>query len=409
MKHMTYKSFAISLLAIILAACGEDRTGEYMEMTQENQWIYSKMKEVYLWGDGIKQPEHSQFFNTTSKFFTSLLNSNDKVSYFTDTVKSGSYGISCTLMRDPIAEQPSKVYALTLFVEPGSPAETAGVKRGTWISAIDGKPLSISSDNILQSGGAVTLTTEKIRYDEERQRYRWFPSDTLTMNAATEVTNCSICLDSIYNIRNRKVGYILCNNFNGPDFIDRSENILSRFSTEEITDLILDFRYNTGGSIDNAAILAGALVPSELHGTTFAILRKNNTEETVYEYMSGETNLGDKKLYIITGNNTSSVAELFISSIDKSRNMYEVFTIGEQTKGDNIIVKSIQSPYGFTINPATAFIYTSAGTPLPGEGLKADYALNELEQIEHIYPLGSEQEYMLYSTLYLIATGTLPQ
>lgn len=405
---MKYRSLAISLIAIILTACGEDRTGEYMEMTQENQWTYSKMKEIYLWGDGIKQPEHSQFFSTTSKFFTSLLNSNDNVSYFTDTIKNESYGISCTLMRDPVAEQPSKVYALTLFVEPGSPAEAAGVKRGTWISAIDGKTLSISN-NILQSGGAVTLTTEKIGYDEEALRYRWLPSDTITMNAATEIADCSICLDSIYSIRDRKAGYILCNNFDGSDFIDKAENILSRFSTKEITDLILDFRYNTGGSIDNAAILAGALVPTELQGTTFATLRKNDeAEDTIYNYISGNTNLCDKRLYIITGNSTSGVAELFTSSIDKSRNMYEVFTIGEQTKGDNIIVKSIQSPYGFTINPATAFIYTSAGTLLPGEGLKADYTLNELEQIEHIYPLGSEQEYILYNTLYLIATGTLP-
>ena len=412
MKIARHIRFTIALLAgIILTGCGEDRTKEYMEMTKENQWIYSTMKEVYMWRDEIKQPEHNQFFGTTSKFFSSLLHSDDKVSYFTDTLQSASYGISYTLMRDPIAEQPSKVYALALFVEPGSPAEIAGIERGTWISAIDGKALSISKTDVLKSGGQIKLTTEYIDYNDEEMRYRWQPSDTLTMHDATETATCNIILDTIYDIRDRKAGYILCNNFDGDDFVRKAEDIFQDFTAGGVTDIILDLRYNNGGSIENAAMLASALVPSELHGKPFAILGKSDEkEDTVYNYMTNDImNQGDKRLYFITGNNTCGTAELFISSIDNSRNMYDVLTVGVNTKGDNIIVKSIKSPFGFTINPATAFMYTSQGKMIPTEGLKADYQLNELGQITHVYPLGTEQEYLLYNTLHLIVNGTLPQ
>lgn len=400
----------IALLAVMVTSCGEDRTGEYLEMTQENQWTYSTMKEVYLWGDNIKQPEYSQFFTTAANFFKSLLNSYDRVSYFTDTIQSNSYGISAVFMRDPIAEQPSKVYALTLFVEPKSPAAIAGIKRGTWISEIDGKALSISGTGLLKSGGAISISTEQIKYNNEEMRYFWSRTDTIAMGEAIEVENCNICLDSIYNIRGKKAGYMLCNNFNGNNFIEKADNILLKFAAEGVTDIILDLRYNSGGSIENAAAFAGAFVPTTLHGTPFAILKKNDEiEDTVYNYMPGKTNLCDKRLFIITGSSTSGVAEMFISSVDKARSMYEVMTIGESTKGDNIIVKNIMSPYGFSINPATAFMYTADGKILPTEGLKPDYPLDELTQITHIYQLGSEQEYILYNTLYLIATGTLPQ
>ena len=403
-------SALIALLAVIVTSCGEDRTAEYMEMTQENQWTYSTMKEVYLWGDNIKQPEYSQFFTTTANFFKALLNNNDRVSYFTDTIQSDSYGISAVFMRDPIAEQPSKVYALTLFVEPKSPAAIAGIKRGTWISGIDGKALSISGTSLLKSGDAISLTTEQIKYNNEELRYFWSHTDTIAMGEATEVESCNICLDSIYNIRGKKAGYMLCNNFNGSDFIEKTDNILLNFATEGVTDIILDLRYNIGGSIENAAAFAGAFVPTNLHGTPFAILKKNDEiEDTAYNYMPGKTNLCDKRLFIITGKATSGVAELFISSVDKARSMYEVMTIGETTKGDNIIVKNIVSPYGFSINPATAFMYTADDKILPADGIKPDYPLDELTQITHIYQLGSEQEYILYNTLYLIATGTLPQ
>ena len=222
MNTTKYISLIFALLATMLISCGEDRTGEYLEMTQENQWIYSTMKDVYLWGEEIKQPEHSQFFSNTSKFFSSLLNKNDKVSYFTDTIKNESYGILATFMRDPIAEQPSKVYALTLFVEPGSPADIAGVKRGTWISGVDGKELTISNTNILISGNAIKLTTEKIDYNDEEMRYFWEQSDTLNMGNATEITNHNILFDTIYSIRDKKAGYILCNSFNGEDFIEKT-------------------------------------------------------------------------------------------------------------------------------------------------------------------------------------------
>ncbi|MBO7302410.1 MAG: hypothetical protein J6U58_06855 [Bacteroidaceae bacterium] len=410
MNTTKYISLIFALLATMLISCGEDRTGEYLEMTQENQWIYSTMKDVYLWGEEIKQPEHSQFFSNTSKFFSSLLNKNDKVSYFTDTIKNESYGILATFMRDPIAEQPSKVYALTLFVEPGSPADIAGVKRGTWISGVDGKELTISNTNILISGNAIKLTTEKIDYNDEEMRYFWEQSDTLNMGNATEITNHNILFDTIYSIRDKKAGYILCNSFNGEDFIEKTENILLKFATEEVTDIVLDLRYNNGGSIANAATFAGALVPTTLHGTPFATLKKSEEiEDTIYNYMSSKANLCDKRICIITGSRTCGVAELFINSLNSSRNMYDVLTFGINTKGDNVIVGTFNSPYGFAINPAIAFMHSASGSILSSEGVVADYPINELEQIEHIQPLGKEQEHLLYSTLHFIATDMIPQ
>lgn len=92
-------SLYISTLMLIAAlfGCGEDRTHEFYEMTEENQWTFSKMKEVYLWADSIKTPSRQEFFATTSKFFTSLKYKGDATSFFTDTVSAGSYGMTFAL------------------------------------------------------------------------------------------------------------------------------------------------------------------------------------------------------------------------------------------------------------------------------------------------------------------------
>ena len=88
------------LLALpLLLSCGEDRTHEYLEMTEENQWTYSTMKDVYLWAAEMNAPDRKSFFGTTSKFFSSLLVKKDKVSFFTDSVSEGSYGFKFSMCR----------------------------------------------------------------------------------------------------------------------------------------------------------------------------------------------------------------------------------------------------------------------------------------------------------------------
>ena len=85
--------------------------------------------------------------------------------------------------------------------------------------------------------------------------------------------------------------------------------------------------------------------------------------------------------------------------------IYDVYIIGEASAGVNIITEEIVSPYGFTINPATAFAYSANGDKLSEEGVKTDFLFDELEQKNNIYPLGDKQEYLLYNTFYIIEYG----
>ena len=395
---------------LTLISCGEDRTKEYEELTKENQWIYNTMKDVYLWKEDIKTPERSQFFNVSSKFFSSLLNKNDKASFLTDSLSMDNYGMSVALMRDPIAENPSQVYALVLFVEPNSPAHKAGIERGTWISAVNNNKLTISSESTFLQGDAVKLTTEYIEFDNEANNYFWVQSDTIELGASASYTACNICIDSIYTVRNKNIGYILCNNFDGDDFATKTDNILEKFLTKNVSDVIIDLRYNSGGVIVNAVKLASMIVPTGLAGTPFCTFKNKEEEtDTVYNYTEQPFNIGDKKIYFIIGEETKGTAELVVSSVNASRDMYDVLTIGAKTAGINLMVENISSPYGFSISPATAVAYTSNGEILQTAGISPDYSFDELEQKNNIYPLGEEQEYLLYNAFYIITNGTSPE
>ena len=157
-----YKLSLILTALISFVSCGEDRTYEYLEKTAENQWIFSTMSEEYLWADEIKTPERSGFFSTPSKFFASLLVKSDKASFFSDSTATTSYGMQFALMRDPLGEKMSRYYALVLNVEPGSPADAAGIVRGTWIATVNNKALTSSAAAQLTSGNAISMGTQAI-------------------------------------------------------------------------------------------------------------------------------------------------------------------------------------------------------------------------------------------------------
>lgn len=409
MRKISDITFLCIFFVATLVSCGEDRTYEYFEMTKENQWTYSKMKEVYLWADSIKTPSQSEFFSSTSKFFNTLKYPGDNVSYFTDTVSLGSYGMTVALMRDPLGVRPSKVYALALFVEKGSPADIAGIERGTWISSVGDRSLSISDMAVLQQGDAKEIVTEYIEYNDEEMCYYWVDGDTLSLPHSTDIEMCNICIDSVYSVRGQNVGYLFVNSFNGNDFEQKMERVAEQFATSDVSAVIIDLRYNNGGSLSNAASLAGYFVPTALQGTQFCALKGNySTNDTVYNYSAKQFNFGDKKLYFIIGSGTKGTAELFVNSLNVSRGASNVAILGKKTAGANMMVERFESPFGFAINPATAYIYASDDKQLSIYGIQAEYQINELEQVKHIYSLGSEQEFMLHNALYLFVNGTLP-
>lgn len=393
----------------LLASCGEDRTYEYLEMTQENQWTFSKMREVYLWRNTLKKPERTAFFGTASKFFSSLLNKQDKTSFFSDSTSAGTYGITFTVMRDPIGERPSKVYALVLNVTPGSPANKAGIERGMWIESAGGKSFTLSSYSHLQKGDSTNIVTAATDYNDETEKYFWATTDTIKLAGSNNVTAPAVLLDTTYTSSTKSAGYIVFNNFNGTDFIEHTQDLMLSLAAEDVDAIILDLRYCSEGTIENAVSLASTFVDTEKFSTPFCHLVDNDGNvDTTYNYLPQTTSLSDKKLYMITGKQTSGIAELFTASLCATRSVYDAITLGTTTKGNNVITTKYTSPYGFSINPATSFLALPDSTVLPSTGLTPYHAVDELKRLPRIYPLGNEQEFLLFNTLYLIENGDIP-
>ena len=98
---------------------------------------------------------------------------------------------------------------------------------------------------------------------------------------------------------------------------------------------MLDLRYNGGGLVTSAQILAELLAPESALGNTFCYFQYNDIQSktVTYKLEGAEQNLNLPRLFVLTSNRTASASEAVINGL---RPYYDVYLLGEQTEGKNV-------------------------------------------------------------------------
>ncbi|MCV6606581.1 MAG: S41 family peptidase, partial [Campylobacterales bacterium] len=104
------------------------------------------------------------------------------------------------------------------------------------------------------------------------------------------------------------------------------------FKTNNIDDLIIDLRYNPGGSVTTASILLDKIAGHN-DGKLQMTLKWNNNfskfnEE--YHFENDENSLNLKRVFFLTTSNTASASELVINAL---KPYMDVVIIGDNTSG----------------------------------------------------------------------------
>ena len=151
----------------------------------------------------------------------------------------------------------------------GSPAENAGIKRGDLFMKVNDQQLTVSNyQALLFSNITYKLTFATITGDDI-SGYKISPNDrSVTMTAVTMQEN-PILLDTVLNVNNYRIGYLVYNEFNAA-FDVQLNQVFKKFKDANIDHLIVDLRYNGGGSVQTAIYLA-----SMIYGTSPLIFIKN--------------------------------------------------------------------------------------------------------------------------------------
>ena len=151
------------------------------------------------------------------------------------------------------------------YVSPNSPAAAKGLKRGYRITKINGRTdistavnanIAFVSDAVFGSSSTVSITVEKPGGAVE---------DVVVTRAS--YSNNPIFHSSVITVGSKKVGYIVYNSFT-TNSRDALTTKIAEFATAGATELVVDLRYNGGGSVATADVFTNLLAPASLNGTT---------------------------------------------------------------------------------------------------------------------------------------------
>lgn len=411
----------------LLSSCGEDRSGEYYALIASKTWIYDVMQENYLFYEDIPAEEKLDFFKKPAEFLASAVSSKDQKNGYVfshvDSVSSRAtstypcFGMEATLVRTETGTHALRI----LYIQPDSPAQEAGLKRGDWIIAADNQTISANdySTYISQPQKAYSFTLGKYNpYPEEVDdpEFNYIEFDTLgtvQMPAPRYVEEKDVLKTGIVSSGSRKAFYLLYNEFD--ENTDLLKEVLSQMSGQQFDDVILDLRYNPGGYVSTSQLLSTALAPATAMGQPFLHMtyndKLNKTETLNFDasLLPGGTSLSYQNLYVITSGNTASASEIVINCL-KPYMEGRLFQVGMSTYGKNVAQQLFtnEAAPGIELWLTTTYLSNSQGYyDYFTNGLQPDFEAEENYESD-LGELGSDTDPLMQPILYKMAYGTFP-
>ncbi len=208
----------------------------------------------------------------------------------------------------------------------------SGVRRGWIIKKLNGTdlaPVLISGDATAYNN-LIGASTAGVTNTFIFQTPRGNDTTATTIKSGFQVN--SVTLYDTLTINSIKTGHLVFD-----EFIEPSSGELATafafFKAQNVKDLILDLRYNTGGILNVATELASYISGPSTFSTTFiksSYNDKKTINDTTYNFTSVASPLNLNRLVVITTRETASASEEVINGLIPH---LTITTIGDTTNG----------------------------------------------------------------------------
>ena len=213
--------------------------------------IQTQLDQWETWEDPIQKVADIRYKDASGKDIDRWTMVTDDYSSFQGDVSGHTRTLGMDFVLYYYDQSQKQVCAVVTYTYAGSPAETAGLKRGDLILTVNGREMM--KDNYQQivqdgffGGGTVKLGLRS--------------GKTVTLTAVDMYEDPVQTVTVLQNQAGRKVGYLHYTSFT-LDSCDELTEVFRHFVEEGIDDLVLDLRYNGGGYVITGQVLGSMLAP----------------------------------------------------------------------------------------------------------------------------------------------------
>jgi carboxyl-terminal processing protease len=436
----TYK-FALLLFLVVFSFQGcQDMDDTAAPINLEVQdFIWKGLNQYYLWQADVPNLSDDRFasqdalntflrgYPVPEELFNALRvdKSIDRFSWIVDDYLELEGALQGTTKNDGAefglvykAGSTTEIFGYVRYIIPGSDAATKDIRRGSIFYGINGTQLTVSNYQTLLALESYTLNLAD------------YNAGTITPNGKsvaltkTVLAENPILINTVITNGTHKIGYLMYNGFYA-DYDNKLNEAFASLKSQGVTDLVLDLRYNSGGSVLTATRLA-SMITGQYTGKVFAkqqwnpkinsYFESNNPDalKNLFTDKIGNTSINSlnlTKIYILTTKSSASASELVINGLKPYMNVVQ---IGDITTGKNVgSVTLYDSPtfgtenrnpnHRYAMQPIVLKIVNADGFGDYFNGLTPTYQLKE--NLGNLDILGNTTEPLLSTAIGKI-TGT---
>ncbi|WP_397299041.1 S41 family peptidase [Nonlabens ulvanivorans] len=441
----SYKNIILLCLTVLMTvSCFKDNDDNFASSTSIKNFVYRGMNAFYLYKPDVPEladdrfatvPELEEFhsiYDTPEAFFESLVFDRSLTDRFSVIVSDYialeqlfagttlNNGMEFGLVGE--TGSASNVWGYVRYVLPNSSASTQGVARGMIFNQIDGIQLTRDNFSVLLGQDSYTIGLADLNAGVATSN-----GMTITLDK-TSITENPVFRTAIIDQGSQKIGYLMYNSFTS-NFDEQLNDAFGTLQAAGVTHLVLDLRYNGGGSV-NTSIILGSLIAGQPTTDVFSTEEwnpdvqeffENNQPDRLTNFFKTTTNagtalntLGLSKVHIITTGSSASASELVIAALEP---YVDVIQVGDDTAGkfQASITLYDSSDFGrsganpahrYALQPLVLKSINSAGFTDYFNGLVPDIALRE--DFENLGVLGDVNEPLLAACLQDIMANGRP-
>ncbi|MFD2580890.1 S41 family peptidase [Pedobacter vanadiisoli] len=394
--------YFVFLFFAVLSSCKKgNKNPDYPIGSNEhiNTWILDSLKRYYYWNEQL--PANPNLSLPPKDFFNAIRNLSDRFSYIsipndpTTTVPSNrNFGFDYVVLSD---QNSTNVIGVIKVVLKDSPASRAGLKRGDYISKINGKTLTATNAQALQTE---ILSSDRFSLGlTELVNNIW--TDTRTVELSKGIILDQREISKVIESDGKKIGYLYFLDFNG-GLASSLIPVFSNFKAEGISELILDLRYNAGGQVAEAAGVCAMIAKNISFDKPFITYRGNKNGGTKTESIGIaatfdgtvnfntllQQNLGLSRVYILSTAATASASEVMINNL---KPFIQVVLIGEKTRGKDeasFRIFDARRPklVNWEMHPIVYKLFNAMGSGGYSAGINPDITVNEMSSLPLLQP-----------------------
>ncbi|MEA1786906.1 S41 family peptidase [Arenibacter sp. GZD96] len=364
MKKYTYFWLCLYLL---LTSCSNDDDGVNASgpnplpnaNVDVQNFMWKAMNIWYFWQAEVPdladdrfatQEEYTEYLQEFSDpedfFFNKLLFTEDRFSFLNEDFKvlvnnlsgiSKSNGLEFGLVRFSGSDD---VFGYVRYIVPNSDAASKDIQRGEIFTGVNGQTLTINNFSTLLFGTNDTYTLNMASIVDNIITPN---GKDVTLTKQEGLVENPVFLTKTFDINGTKIGYLMYNGFTN-EFDEELNSAFGVLQADDVTELVLDLRYNPGGSVNSARLLASMIYGTKTNDLFIrqrwnAKLQAQFRDRDLEDFFASTTSQGTainalnlSRVFILATNSTASASELLMNGLDP---YIEVVHIGTTTTGKN--------------------------------------------------------------------------